>query len=490
MNESAHGEPAENVPADVTYPDAVLAQPDEPWPDEPWPDEPWDVAWAPLLRDDDPDGPRFTPESNHGAAMRELEAAAFRARVAAADQWHVIDEVLSAARAEPELWVGPDPTLAPDWRDVRGRTVAAVRRDRRDLAVRAAAVDIAVRLQLSEATVQARAAHAAMLRERAPAVWARFLGGSVPEASATAVAQLVGTLPGDAPEAWAVFEERVLAAAMRLAPGRFRTVARRARERAHPETIDTRHRRAAADRSVWITPELDGMSTLTALLPAAAAHGLKRRIDHAARELRRAPDERRTLAQLRADVLADLVPAAATSGAAGASLAGTAEPAGASGPAGAPAATVAVTVPALTLLGEDDGPAILDGYGPIDIDTARRLAGTASSWVRILTDPVTGTVLDVDRRTYRVPADLKRWLGVKHPLCVFPGCPRAAADCDVDHVLDWQYGGPTADDNLAPLCRPHHRLKHESQWHLERDGRTLAWTSPTGHGVEVDPAPF
>ena len=78
----------------------------------------------------------------------------------------------------------------------------------------------------------------------------------------------------------------------------------------------------------------------------------------------------------------------------------------------------------MTVLGHDDGPAILDGYGPIDLDTARRLAGEASSWIRILTHPVTGTVLDVDRTTYRVPKALRRWLGVRDPVCVGPGCTR------------------------------------------------------------------
>jgi hypothetical protein len=41
------------------------------------------------------------------------------------------------------------------------------------------------------------------------------------------------------------------------------------------------------------------------------------------------------------------------------------------------APTVFVTVPALTLVGRSDEPAVLEGYGPIDIDTARELAGRA-----------------------------------------------------------------------------------------------------------------
>lgn len=146
----------------------------------------------------------------------------------------------------------------------------------------------------------------------------------------------------------------------------------------------------------------------------------------------------------------------------------------------------------LTLLGASSEQAILDGYGPIDLDTAKRLAGSATSWVRILTHPVTGTVLDVDRTTYRVPKALKRWLGVKHPVCTFAGCGRLARDCHSDHLLDWQYGGKTADINLAPQCERHHRLKHASTWIVDKDPITgaIVWTSPTGHIADGDPAPF
>ncbi|GAA5204624.1 HNH endonuclease signature motif containing protein [Microbacterium jejuense] len=154
--------------------------------------------------------------------------------------------------------------------------------------------------------------------------------------------------------------------------------------------------------------------------------------------------------------------------------------------------SVAITVPVMTLLGEGDEPATLDGYGPIDTETARRLAGEASSWVRILTHPVTGTVLDVDRKTYRVPKALRRWLGVRDPMCIGPGCMRLARDCDIDHRLDWQYGGTTSDANLAPLCHSHHVVKTKSKTMLYRDETTGArwWVTPTHLTVPVEPAPF
>ncbi|MFT4230773.1 MAG: HNH endonuclease signature motif containing protein, partial [Microbacterium sp.] len=153
---------------------------------------------------------------------------------------------------------------------------------------------------------------------------------------------------------------------------------------------------------------------------------------------------------------------------------------------------VAITVPALTLLGHDDAPATLDGYGPIDLETARRLAGGAKSWIRILTDPVAGTVVDVDRKTRRVPADLRRWAMIVHSTCIFPGCNRLARECDLDHRVDWQFGGPTAGTNLGPVCASHHAVKHETRWRLEREPDTgrLFWISPTGVVTDVDPPPF
>ncbi|RZK51922.1 MAG: HNH endonuclease, partial [Pedobacter sp.] len=48
--------------------------------------------------------------------------------------------------------------------------------------------------------------------------------------------------------------------------------------------------------------------------------------------------------------------------------------------------------------------------------------------------------------------------------CRFPGCNQPATASDIDHTTDWQHGGPTNLDNLAHLCRKHHRLKHHTAW--------------------------
>jgi hypothetical protein len=61
--------------------------------------------------------------------------------------------------------------------------------------------------------------------------------------------------------------------------------------------------------------------------------------------------------------------------------------------------TVHVTVPVLALLGHGDEPAMLEGYGPIDVETARLLTANAPSLTRLLTHPETGQCSPSDATT-------------------------------------------------------------------------------------------
>lgn len=149
---------------------------------------------------------------------------------------------------------------------------------------------------------------------------------------------------------------------------------------------------------------------------------------------------------------------------------------------------VNVTVPVLSLLGLDDEPAELEGYGPIDAEAARRLAGHAPSLRRILVHPETGAALSYGRETYRAPADLDGFVRVRDGRCRFPGCARRAGYADLDHTTAWQHGGRTDASNLAALCRHHHRLKHESGWRVAQEPRgVMRWTSPVGHVLRTLP---
>ena len=91
--------------------------------------------------------------------------------------------------------------------------------------------------------------------------------------------------------------------------------------------------------------------------------------------------------------------------------------------------------------------------------TAWALAA-GGTWRRLVTDPASGTVVDVGRTRYRPPAGLADLVRARDRACVFPTCHTPAERCDIDHLTAWGQGGTTSLDNLATLCEAHHRLKH------------------------------
>ncbi|MDO8122322.1 DUF222 domain-containing protein [Isoptericola sp. b490] len=229
----------------------------------------------------------------------------------------------------------------------------------------------------------------------------------------------------------------------------------------------------------------DGMAGLWAVLPAAEATRMDAGLDRLARS-HRASGDPRTLDQLRADLLVDLTLGDATHAdtsrasaaptrdpdADKAYAARTAAPSHAASPAPlpqepasrprtSPRSLIQVLVPLDALRGDSDAPAELVGYGPITAETARELAGEPeSTWRRIVTDPLSGAVLDVGRTRYRPPADLVAHVQARDRWCVRPGCSAAAPGCDLDHTVEFgRDDGRTAHDNLGPLCRRDHQVK-------------------------------
>jgi hypothetical protein len=188
---------------------------------------------------------------------------------------------------------------------------------------------------------------------------------------------------------------------------------------------------------------------------------------------------------LRADALVAAVLAPGGCGASpGESGAVTAEAPG--GPAAA-RVQVQVTVDLATLLGLAERPGELRGHGPITPAVARALAADAE-WVRWVTDPLTGQLLDLGRRRYRPSRPLERFLQAAHQVCGWPGCHYPADRCDADHVVPFASGGETTRANLGPLCRQHHNAKTHGKWRLARapDG-TGHWTSPLGASYSAPP---
>ncbi len=142
---------------------------------------------------------------------------------------------------------------------------------------------------------------------------------------------------------------------------------------------------------------------------------------------------------------------------------------------------VRVTIPFTTLIGLDDQPGDLDGYGPIPAATARELAA-AGVWTWLRTEPGTGQLLEHGRTRSRPPVPLADLIVARDRTCRAPGCHQPAHTGDLDHVVPFAQGGTTSPGNLHALCTTHHLLKHHGGWSVtrHRDG-TTRWRSPTGH---------
>jgi Domain of unknown function (DUF222)/HNH endonuclease len=243
---------------------------------------------------------------------------------------------------------------------------------------------------------------------------------------------------------------------------------RRAVIAADPRRAEQRHGDAIEQRRVVFTPQDDGITELWALLPAEGAA----LIEAVLHSLASGQTDERCADQRRADALIDVFTRVLS------------DPSLPEQHGQRPA--IQVTVGIGTLLGCNNQPAHLDGYGPITAALARHLAtDQTGTWRRLVTDH-TGQLLDYGRRTYRPPANLTHHIIARDQTCTFPSCRRPAKHCDLDHGEAWSNGGATTTDNISALCRRHHNAKHHASWRITRgqDG-TRQWTSPTGHRYRV-----
>ena len=343
--------------------------------------------------------------------------------------------------------------------------------ERREWGARAMLAELACALRIPEGTLAGRLARVAALAAL-PRFREAYLAGLISSWHCDVMLDVFGHVCDQA--ALAAADQALIGKALELTASELRAPARRWRARHVPKTAEERVRNLA-DRHVAVAPADDDLCWLTALLPAAQAMAIYHRLSDVAASAS-GPDEPRTLDRLRADAMCDLLLGDATSGV-GDGLGGIVP-------------TVVVSVPVLSLLGHCDEPAELEGFGPIDIETAKRLAAQAPSFIRVLTHPETGAVLSVGRERYRVPADLRTALVIRDETCRFPGCRRRAMRCDIDHAEAWyDDDGRTEIDNLEHLCRKHHRLKHEVDWRLEHHGGgRITWTSPVGRRYDTAPA--
>ena len=167
---------------------------------------------------------------------------------------------------------------------------------------------------------------------------------------------------------------------------------------------------------------------------------------------------------------------------------------------------VQVVLGAGALLGLDDEPGLLRGYGAVPAWVVRDLVGSAdrsgaATTLRALfCDPVDGRLVAMDAKTRRFAGGLRQFALYRDQQCRLSG----GRIVDVDHIDEHNLGGPTVAGNGQGLGKGAHVVKDhpgvgvaalptqpvgDGLDHLRAHAPDVEWTLPTGHRHRSTPPP-
>jgi Domain of unknown function (DUF222) len=345
-----------------------------------------------------------------------------------------------------------------------------------------AAQEIACATHVAYATAMCHVSLVETVAAAMPASWEALDRGQITLAHLKAVEKATRNC---GPRVTEAVDSRVMPLAIERAwtPGETAKAARKLVIALDPDGAKERADAAKNDADVRLYPGDDETSSLNATGDAVLNRRIMDAINDFAGQMGRAGDDR-NVGVRRFHALYDLVCGTATSALAPIDGNGVIQPRPAT------RATTLLGIDLTTLLGLNDHPGELAGYGPITADTARAIAAD-SMLRRMVTDPLTGNTLDLGLRSYRPSAALQRLIEATHPTCTMPGCSRPSIHCEIDHRHEHHDGGRTDKCNLKPLCKMHHQMKTKGRWRVDQnpDG-SETWTSYLGHTYTENPWHF
>jgi hypothetical protein len=356
--------------------------------------------------------------------------------------------------------------------------------DAAEQAERAAIFDISLRLKRSEDDVRSELSIVQTAMRQLPTLWRHARDGFV---SMYLVSRTVGALrrlsaPADATDeqrdaeraAARCLDEATSEWAFSCSPTNFLRRLRRLADRLDTEPAEVRHARAMGDRRVFVEHEDDGMSWLSAYIPTSEAIAVQRRLTATAKQQKGDdPCETRTIAQMRADLFSQWLCGVGTDRAA--------------------QTKIFVTIPVQLLEGADTtdlpvGEAEIVGHGAIDPLTAKQMFLDVDVFHRVIVDPISSVVIDMDRRSRHATQAQRDWLVLQHGTCARDGCNRLALDADIDHRVPWAEGGRTNLEDLRPLCPRDHVARHRTRAvYRSRPDGSVEVTTPTGFRSAAPP---
>ncbi|MGY1670527.1 DUF222 domain-containing protein [Geodermatophilus sp. SYSU D00710] len=360
--------------------------------------------------------------------------------------------------------------------------------------------ELALVLNCGRGTANHLAHRAWVYREKLPATWAALAAGTLDEARARALGDVLEHAPAGIARR---IEAALLPEAAQWTVGRLKKQALALLLDLDADAVGRRKEQAKRRADVHIDPSpLEGMATLAAELPAEVAAACEAVIDGLARMLKADGDER-PIGELRCAVFADLiqrpwqtdrpaVTAHLTIIAGLAALAGHRQEAGEVNGLPITAAHLRELLAELDALGvraPEGGSvtvALTDADGTLratgTLDRLRRLAARGCDRHRgqECGCPVLDRPDPVDR--YTPSAAQQVFVRTRDRACRFPTCGQRVGWADADHVVPHACGGVTDCANLCCPCRSHHRLKTFARgWRfvMGPDG-TLTVTTPSG----------
>jgi hypothetical protein len=265
----------------------------------------------------------------------------------------------------------------------------------------------------------------------------------------------------------------------------FRRVVRKTTARLDSRSPDDMNEARRPRIGVRCLPQPDGLITVAATMPAADGVALATELNRRA-DASRTPDDERTHGERQLDALLHAI------GSAGQTTPAAGDP---TAPSPRPSRRVElhVVIDWRSLLGLRDDPAELIGYGSITADDVRTMLSQPGTTLRrLVTDPVTGVLIDYGTTRYRPDAHLSGLTKARDVTCRYPGCTRNAMYCDDEHC-DAFPRGATSAANVCQLCRKHHRRKTAGRVTYTRPdpatGKTV-WTTPLGFVYAQEPASY
>lgn len=255
-----------------------------------------------------------------------------------------------------------------------------------------------------------------------------------------------------------------------LTTGQVRDAARRRAIEADTDAAEKRAAEARRIRSVALRPTSGTTCELAGInLSPEDALICHANLETAARQLR-ADGDQRTLPQLMHDLFVDRLGGTAVTDT-GRSV------------------ELQVVISASTLLGQNDEPALLRGYGAIPSALALRLADSPHTWLRrLVADPHDGHLIATDPRTRRFTGELRKFIKLRDQRCAVETCNNRIAH--IDHIVDYAAGGTTDVIDGQGLCENHNYAKTHPDLTVtpQPDGATR-WRLPSGREYACHPPP-